>query len=132
MKLNRRGRERADVPTASLNDILFFLLLFFLIISTMASHQVLKVLLPKSEASESVSKKFVTLTITESKQYKLDDRNVDFRNLEQTLIETTKAMQEPTVLVNIPATLSVQDLVDVVQIGTKHKIKMVLGTQKIN
>ncbi|MFZ4800138.1 MAG: biopolymer transporter ExbD, partial [Bacteroidia bacterium] len=46
MKLRRKKRFEAEVATSSLNDIMFFLLLFFLIISTIANPNVIKVLLP--------------------------------------------------------------------------------------
>jgi biopolymer transport protein ExbD len=48
MKLRRKKSFEAEVATSSLNDIMFFLLLFFLIISTIANPNVIKVLLPKA------------------------------------------------------------------------------------
>ena len=57
MKLRRRKRFEAEVSTSSLNDIMFFLLLFFLIISTIANPNVIKVLLPKGEKSQTLNKK---------------------------------------------------------------------------
>ena len=49
MKIQRRKRFAAEVSTASLNDIMFFLLLFFLIISTLANPNVIKIMLPKAK-----------------------------------------------------------------------------------
>lgn len=48
----RNERTRAEVSTSSLNDIMFMLLLFFLIISTMVNPSVIKLTLPKSTSSE--------------------------------------------------------------------------------
>ena len=52
MKINRRRKHGAEVSTHSLNDIMFFLLLFFLILSTMAHPNVLKVMLPESKENK--------------------------------------------------------------------------------
>ena len=57
MKLRRKKRFEAEVATSSLNDIMFFLLLFFLIISTIANPNVIKVLLPKADKSQTLNKK---------------------------------------------------------------------------
>jgi len=54
MKLRRRKREHAEVSTESLNDIMFFLLLFFLIVSTLVNPNVIKLLLPNSKQSKTI------------------------------------------------------------------------------
>lgn len=130
MQLRRPKREHAEVSTESLNDIMFFLLLFFLIISTMANPNVIKLMLPKSANAVDVIKKPVNLSVTKEKQYFIDKKPVPFEQLEPALQEAVNGMGEPTVVLNFDRELSVQDLVDVMQIGAKLKIKMVLGTQK--
>ncbi|HEY0045345.1 MAG TPA: biopolymer transporter ExbD, partial [Flavobacterium sp.] len=52
MAIKRNKRFHAEVATSSLSDIMFFLLLFFLIISTLANPNVIKMTLPKSEVNE--------------------------------------------------------------------------------
>jgi biopolymer transport protein ExbD len=130
MKIRRRNEFRAEVATASLNDIMFFLLLFFLIISTVTNPNVIKVLLPKSKASQTLNKQTLSLTVTENKHYFINQREVAFVNLEQELIKSTAGITEPTVVLRLPKGLTIQDLVDVMQIGARHKIKMVLATGK--
>ncbi len=51
MKIRRKSRFAPEVFTHSLNDIMFFLLLFFLIISTMSNPNVIKLMLPKASAT---------------------------------------------------------------------------------
>jgi biopolymer transport protein ExbD len=131
MKVKLRKQFHSEVATASLNDIMFFLLLFFLIVSTVANPNVIKVLLPRSAASKALTKQPVTLTITEDKVYYINKTRVNEAQLEQKLVEACGQMTEPTVVLRVAATLTVQDLVDVMQIGAKKKIKMVLSTQKI-
>jgi biopolymer transport protein ExbD len=130
MKIGRRNQFHAEVSTSSLNDIMFFLLLFFLIISTITNPNVIKVLLPKSQASQALTKQPVTVTVSEDKRYYINQREVPFDKLESELLKACEGMSEPTVVLRLTNSLSVQDLVDVMQIGAKHKVKMVLATDK--
>lgn len=130
MKLKRQRRFHAEVQTASLNDIMFFLLLFFLIVSTLGSPNVIRLMLPKTdEATNEVSKQPVTLSVTADKKYYIDKTQVNFPQLEQTLMEATQGMEEPTVVLRAEETLTIQDLVDVMAIGARIKVRMVLATE---
>lgn len=131
MKLRRQSSFHAEVATSSLNDIMFFLLLFFLIISTVASPNAIKILLPKSDPTPSLTRKPITLTITSDKKYYVNRESVSYSQLEVALLEASKEMTDPTVVVRIPYSSTVQDLVDVMKIGTKNKLKMVLATEKL-
>jgi biopolymer transport protein ExbD len=130
VKIKRNNHFQAEVATSSLNDIMFFLLLFFLIISTVANPNVIKILLPKSDASQALSKQQVTLTVTDDKRYFLNKREIPASQLESSLLKEFEGVPDPTVVLRIPSNLYIQDLVDVMQIGTKHKVKMVLATDK--
>ena len=130
MKLRRKQKFAAEVATSSLNDIMFFLLLFFLIISTVANPNVIKLMLPKAAASQQLSKKQVSLSVDENKQYFIDKRPIAPDNLETELKTLMAGIAEPTVIVRFAKTLTVQDLVDVLQTGAKLNIKMVMATAK--
>ncbi len=128
MNIKRKGEFRAEVATSSLNDIMFFLLLFFLIISTVTNPNVIKVLLPKSKSGQTLNKQSISLTVTENKHYFINQREIPFAQLEEELLKATKGISEPTIVLHLPRNLTVQDLVDVMQIGARHKVKMVLAT----
>ena len=130
MKIGRKNQFHAEVATSSLNDIMFFLLLFFLIVSTIANPNVIKVLLPKSQASQAITKQPVTVTVTEDKRYFINQREVPFDKLETELLKACEGMSEPTVVLRLTNSLSVQDLIDVMQFGPRNKIKIVLATDK--
>ena len=130
MNLRRKHQEDAEVSTESLNDIMFFLLLFFLIISTLANPNVIKLMLPKSANNEQLAKQQVNLAVAKDKQYSINKRPVPFDQLEAAITAEIAGLDQPTVVLNFDRELSVQDLVDVMQIGTKIKVKMVLATQK--
>ncbi|MEN9336318.1 MAG: hypothetical protein RLZZ500_1305 [Bacteroidota bacterium] len=126
--VRRNRRFHAEVATSSLSDIMFFLLLFFLIISTLANPNVIKMTLPKSKNNEKTNKQLISLSVTEDKKYFLDKEEVAFDQLESVLLTKVTPGSEETVVVRIPYNLQVQDLVDVLQIGVKNKLKFVIAT----
>lgn len=137
MKIERRKTRAAEVYTASLNDIMFFLLLFFLIISTMVTPAAIRVLLPNAATSEKVvTKKNINLIITRDLRYYVNDREIQKEEIEtmlaNVLAEEKKKNEnvEMNVLLQADKSLSLQDVVDVIDIGNKLHVKMVLFTQK--
>ena len=128
MAIRRNKRFHAEVATSSLSDIMFFLLLFFLIISTLANPNVIRMTLPKSKTNEKTNKQMITLAVTEEKRFFIDKEEVAFEKLEETLLSRMDPAKDQTVVVRIPFNLQVQDLVDVLQIGVKNKLKFVIAT----
>jgi len=128
MRLRKHRRETAEVRTESLNDIMFFLLLFFLIVSTLANPNVVKLTLPSSKQSNQLQKQEVTLSITAEHQYSINKVPVPLEGLEQALRDAVAGLDQPTIVLRLDEALSVQDLVDVLTIGNHIKVKMVLAT----
>ena len=128
MPIKRNKRFHAEVATSSLSDIMFFLLLFFLIISTLANPNVIKMTLPKSANNDKTVKQLISLSVTEDKKYYLDKDQVSLETLEASLLSKIDKSKDQTVVVRIPFNLQVQDLVDVLQIGVKNKLKFVIQT----
>ena len=130
MKIRRNKRFTPEVSTSSLNDIMFFLLLFFLIVSTLSNPNVIKVLLPTANASQDISKQQISLTVTADKKYFINQTEVSVNELEPAIIQSIKDIVGPTIVLRFAKNLSVQDLVDVLEIGVKHDVKMVMATDK--
>jgi len=136
MKIERRrNRSSVEVYAASLNDIMFFLLLFFLIISTMVTPAAIRVLLPNASASEQVvTKKNINLIVTKNLEYFINDRPIGKDEIEPALVAEISAAKETkeeiNVLLQADKSLSLQDVVDVIDVGNKLQVKMVLFTQK--
>ena len=128
MPIKRNKRFHAEVATSSLSDIMFFLLLFFLIISTLANPNVIRMTLPKSKTNEKTNKQLITISVTEEKRFFVDKQEVTFDNLETTLLSKMSPAKDLTVVIRIPFNMQVQDLVDVLQIGVKNKLKFVIAT----
>jgi len=130
MAIRKNRRFHPEIPTSSLSDIMFFLFLFFLIISTLANPNVIKLTLPKAQTNETTNKDHISLSVTEDKRYFLNKEEVPFDQLEQLLYEKTTATNDKTVVVRVPADNKVQDLVDLMQMGVKLKLNFVIATSK--
>jgi len=132
MNIRRRKQFKPEVSTSSLNDIMFFLLLFFLIVSTLANPNVIKVLLPKSRTAQEIDKQQVNLTVTDDRRYFIDQKEVLLSELEQKLQDHVRGIENPTVVLRFAKSLNIQDLVDVLEVGVRINIKMVMATEKSN
>ncbi|HVN56920.1 MAG TPA: biopolymer transporter ExbD [Bacteroidales bacterium] len=130
MNIRRNKQFKPEVSTSSLNDIMFFLLLFFLIVSTLANPNVIKLLLPSSKAAQELNKQQITISVTEDKKYFIDNKQVALQEIEGLLRTKMTSIKEPTVILRFAYNLQIQDLVDVLEIGVRLKVKMVMATQK--
>ncbi len=134
MKIERTRRPSAEVYTASLNDIMFFLMLFFLIISTMVTPMAIRVMLPKSSTSKQVTaKENINLSVTREGRYYINDSEVPFEAIEPELQRMTAGLAEeerPNVLLQADLSLDLQSVVRVIDIGNRTGLKMILFTEK--
>ena len=114
-----------------MNDIMFFLLLFFLIVSTLSNPNVIKVLLPNSKSAQNLNKQQINLTVTADKKYYVNQKEILLNQLETELQNQIKGIDSPTIILRFAKDLSVQDLVDVLEIGVRLNVKMVMATEKV-
>jgi biopolymer transport protein ExbD len=128
LKIKRRQKEGAEVSTESLNDIMFFLLLFFLIMSTLANPSVLKLNLPSSKTPAPKNSTPIIVSIDANHQYIINKTAIPFTDLESALKLEMERTQTTTILLALDRALSIQDLADVMQIGYGLGAKMVLQT----
>lgn len=128
MKLRRKNDFTAELAVSALNDIMFFLLLFFLLISALSAPGLVKVVLPESKVKADTNTHPLHLTITEDKKFFVEEREVKFSELEAVLTSATANNADRTVVVRPSKNLTIQDLVDVIEIGARNNLKMVLAT----
>jgi biopolymer transport protein ExbD len=132
MELRRKSSFEAQVSSSSLSDIMFFLMLFFLIMSTMISPSVIKLTLPSAKNHQTVRKTEVAVSITKDLKYFVNNKAVTLANLEPELVKVIAKSPDATIVLRCDYAVSVQNLVDVLQIGNKLKVKMILATKSPN
>lgn len=132
MHLRRKSRVTSEVSTHSLNDILFFLMLFFLLLSTMVAPSVVKVKLPKSDAGKKMSKQNIVLTVDSNLTYYLNKEQLAFDQIEPRLksLAAADTAKEQTVVFKANGNMTYQQLIDVMSIGPRLGMNMVLATDR--
>ncbi len=130
----RRGHREAEVSTDSLNDIMFFLLLFFLILSTMVSPNAIKINLASGKNRKEIPKdnKPVHLAVTNDRKYFVDNKEVALNDVESVIAQKIVGMAEPSLVMHLDKDLSIQDEVDILQICDRLKLKPILATKPAN
>jgi biopolymer transport protein ExbD len=130
MNLRKHRKGESEVNTHSLNDIMFFLMLFFLIASAKDVVKGIKLNLPKANTGNVIPKKPVSLSLGTNDDYYIDERRISFEDIKSELKRATQGAVEPTVIIRMDNQLPVQKLVNVMEIGTELNIKMLIAADK--
>jgi biopolymer transport protein ExbD len=119
MNIRKRLKSHPEVHTGALNDILFILLLFFLIVSTLANPNVIKVSNPKAK-SDTKSKQTVVITVDKDQNLYLAQKKISMDQLEADLKEyLSKETDKPSVVINGDSTSHLGTAIRVMQIIKK-------------
>jgi len=129
MKIRRENKFSAHVEVSPMNDIMFFLLLFFLIVSTLVNPSVVKLTLPNSKKVQEMNKQEITIDVTKDQKYYLNNQQLELDALEPALKAKIAGLTDPTAVLRFDKSLTIEDLVSVLQVGADLKMKMVLATQ---
>lgn len=127
---SKRHKRQAENHPSALNDILFILLLFFLIVSTLANPNVIKMQLPKA-TSNTKARQTVVVSISGSREFFVGTNKVPFESLQNALKPAlANENLEPTIVINAEKSVPVEDIVNVMEIANKLGAKVVLATKK--
>jgi biopolymer transport protein ExbD len=130
MNLRRLHKEEAEVHTGPLNDILFILLLFFLIVSTLANPNVVKLSQPKAK-SDTKSKQTVVVSIDGNKQFYVGTSRVTIDELKAKLQPfLAKETDQPSIVINADKTVPIDDVVAVMRVARELGARTVLAVDK--
>lgn len=127
MDLRGRNKISADFSMASMTDIVFLLLIFFMLTSTLVTTSALDLILPKSKA-ETVKKQDVTVTIKKDLKIMVNDRSVMEESLESELLSLTRGKESPVIILLADESVPTGKVVNVMDIAYRNRMKMVLAT----
>ncbi len=131
MNLRKTMREKGELHTSALNDILFILLFFFLIIATLANPNVIKLSIPKAQ-SDTKAKQTVVVSIDAQQHFFVGTQPVLPEGLPAALSEVIRKSQdaEPTVVINADKQATADNIVAVMRAAQTLKVKTVLSVEK--
>lgn len=127
MNLRSKNRINAEFSMSSMTDIIFLLLIFFMLTSNFVTPTGLPVSLPSSKSSSIVMQK-VSVSIKEDLTYYLNDKPVTISELEPQLAALLQGTEEGVVVLNIDKSVPVEHLAKVAGIATSLNAKVTLAT----
>ena len=128
MALRSRNKVSANFNMSSMTDIVFLLLIFFMLTSTLVSPNALKLLLPNSKA-KTLEKQTISISITKDIEYYVNENKVSLNSLEQELSILLENDKEPGIILHTDKTVAIEHVVKVMDIAYRNKYKIVLATK---
>ncbi|MBT7654321.1 MAG: biopolymer transporter ExbD [Flavobacteriaceae bacterium] len=127
MKLRGRNEIKPEFNMSSMTDVVFLLLIFFMIASTLAKQlNTLDVKLPQADG-KTENRNTVAITITNSNQFYLDSDKISKQRLETLLIKTLSSFKTPSIVLRTEKKVAIDQVVYVMNIANKNGIKVVLA-----
>jgi biopolymer transport protein ExbD len=130
MAIQLRNKRSTEFSTSSMSDIVFLLLIFFMLTSTLVSPNAIKLLLPSSTSEKTLAPESITIYINAENQFFLEQNLMDISELEEAIALELLGVQEGSVILRADQTVDVQYVVNVIdavnavneQYGTLHKV----------
>jgi len=129
MALKSRNKVSAVFSMSSMTDIVFLLLIFFMLTSTLVTTNALDLVLPNSTA-QTVKKQRVSVSINENFEYFIDKEAVELKYIEAQLMGKLAGQDEQVVVLRVDKSVPVEYAVEVMDIAYRNKFKIVLATQQ--
>ena len=126
MSLRSKNKVSANFSMSSMTDIVFLLLIFFMLASTLVTTSAIDIILPKA-SGKTENKKSVAVNITEDLTFYIDNKRVMEDMLENELINTLSNQEKPTIVLRAEKTVPVQYVVTIMDIANRNKIKVILA-----
>ena len=127
MALKSRNRVLANFAMSGMTDIVFLLLIFFMLTSTLIAPNALKMLLPsRGQVTIQGESQIPTVTIYSGSRITVDGRTVSMEDLGRVLESRLEGLPEPTIKVVTSPTVSVGDAVTVMNVAAERNYTVVL------
>lgn len=128
--MNLRGRNKVDPSfnMSSMTDIVFLLLIFFMLTSTLVTVSAIDVLLPKA-GGKTENSTSVAVTITKKSDFYVDKTKITEAKLEQTLLNKVGVDKQKTIVIRGDKDVPYKKVMRVIDIANKNKLKMILAVK---
>nr|WP_298994281.1 biopolymer transporter ExbD [uncultured Polaribacter sp.] len=128
--MNLRGRNKVDPSfnMSSMTDIVFLLLIFFMLTSTLVTVSAIDVLLPKA-GGKTENSKSVAVSINSKSQFYIDKTLVSSANLEKEILKSVGSDKKKTIVIRGDQDVAYKNVMKVIDIANKNKLKMILAVK---
>ena len=128
--MNLRGRNKVspEFSMSSMTDIVFLLLVFFLLTSPAITPEALDLVLPKAKG-KTTDVQNVSVSINRKQQFFINSDRVSEKSLERTLNSMLNGQEQPTVLLRAEEGVPIEKAVKVMDIANRNKYKIVLAVK---
>jgi biopolymer transport protein ExbD len=123
MAIKKRNKITTEFSMASMTDIVFLLLLFFMLTSTLVTTNALDLLLPNSKVVKTKENPAVSVSITKSLEYFIDREPVAPEFIEAMLLKKLGTEQQPSIVLRVEQSVPIEHAVFVMDIANQNKIK---------
>lgn len=128
MNLRSRNKVSADFSMSSMTDIVFLLLIFFMLTSPAVTPEALDLILPKAKG-KTTNVQNISVSITKELQFYINDERISNSALESTLIERLAGEEDPTIILRAEEGVPIEKAVSVMDIANRNKFKIVLAVK---
>ncbi len=128
--MNLRGRNKVspEFSMSSMTDIVFLLLVFFLLTSPTITPEALDLILPKAKGKSS-NVQNISVSITNKLQYYVDNERISQSRLESTLRSKLQGKNEPTIILRAEEGVPIEKAVGVMDIANRNRFKVILAVK---
>ncbi|MBX2826995.1 MAG: biopolymer transporter ExbD [Flavobacteriaceae bacterium] len=128
--MNLRGRNKVspEFSMSSMTDIVFLLLVFFLLTSPAITPDALDLILPKAKG-KSTNRQKASVSITKDGAYYVNKERVSEYGVEKELMSVLAGQEEPTIILRAEEGVPIEDAVFVMDIANKNNFKVVLAVR---
>ena len=130
MPLKQTNKANPNFNMSSLTDIIFLLLIFFMLTSTLVAPNALNLDLPSSN-SQTVADEGTSVSITRNLEYYVGVDKVSFDELPTALSQQLEGKEDPTIILNAEKSVPIEHVVNVMNIAKEMKLKVILATNKL-
>ncbi|OFY88851.1 MAG: biopolymer transporter ExbD [Bacteroidetes bacterium RIFCSPLOWO2_12_FULL_31_6] len=128
MAIRSRNKVSTNLNMASMTDIVFLLLVFFIIASTLISPNALEVLLPRATSVAQPQPQTVNVSITEDLKYFVNKDEVNEQEIEAKLLAMVAGEKNPGIILRAEKSVPIENVVVIMDIANRNKLKLVLAT----
>ncbi len=128
MNLKGRNKVTPEFNMSSMTDIVFLLLVFFMLASTLVTTNAIDIILPKA-SGKTENKKSVAVSIKKDLTYYIDQKRVGESVLENELLAALTKLENPTIVLRAEKSVPIDNVVKVMDIANRNKFKVILAVK---